>query len=423
MFSRLAKHAAWLLLARLWTHLAMALFTILVARQLGGSGFGEYAFMAALIVIGNMLATFGSDMYLIRAIAAGGRLGQLPAALVLQLGLSALLVASVFLASPLLTFQSVPGAAALRIYSLSLFPLAFFTVFTTALRGEQQMGAYALLNASSASMQALLAAVLYLRAGDLILLAWLLLLAQVVAALLAAFLCARKIPQFWMGWGFSIPALFGLVRASAPLALLSILTIVYQRLVPTLLPFLAGALQTGLFSAAARLVELAKVGHVAAFTAIYPLMAQSREKNAAWFAAFRPSWLVLLGVAALGSLALFLLAGPLVVLLFGQAYGEAVPALRILAWVLLPYTLNMFLSLAFLANGDEAIVTGALAAGLLALAVLTAQWGQAAGPPGAAWAVLSAESLQSTILLYQAARRLRVVAAKPGGVREFPDLS
>jgi Na+-driven multidrug efflux pump len=56
-------------------------------------------------------------------------------------------------------------------------------------------------------------------------------------------------------------------------------------------------------------------------------------------------------------------------------------------------------------------VLGALSAGLLALAFLTAWWGPAWGPQGAAWAVLYAESLQAIILSFQAARRLRGAAA------------
>ena len=47
----------------------MALFTILLARSLGASGFGGYAFMASVVVIGNVLTTFGTDMHLIREIA------------------------------------------------------------------------------------------------------------------------------------------------------------------------------------------------------------------------------------------------------------------------------------------------------------------------------------------------------------------
>ena len=407
MFSHLVKNSAWLFLARLWTQVGMALFIILAARKLGGTGFGEYSFMAAWVVIGNMLTTFGTDMVLIREIAAGGHHRQLPAALILQISLSALFVTGVFLSTPYLTFQSFEGVTALRIYSLSLFPLAFFTVFTTVLRGKQQMGAYAVVNILLTSIQVIAAGIFYFGGFDLVGLAGLLLSTQVIAAILAGILCSVRIPNFWGGWQFSVQDIFLLVNASAPMALLSGLMILYQRLSPALLPFLFGALPAGLFSAAARVVEVAKVGHIAVFTAIYPVMAQRKSRDIDWLQSFRPEWLVLLGAAALASLGMFLLAGPLIGWLFGEEYRPSIPVLKILAWTLLPYTINTFLNLAFLANGDEPVVLGALSASLIALASLTLWLGQAAGPQGAAWAVLYAESIQSAILLLQAARHLR----------------
>lgn len=411
MFTRLVKNSAWLFLARLWTQAGMAVFIILAARQLGGSGFGEYSFMAALVVIGNMLSSFGTDMHLIREIAAAGGARQLPAALFLQASLSVLFVTGVFLVTPHLSFLSLQGATALRIYSLALFPLAFYSVFTTALRGEHQMGAYAALYGLVTFLHLIAGGIFYFAGFDLVGLAILLLSVQVIASLLAGILCSVRVPDFWVGWRFSYRDLRVLVNASAPLALLSGLAILYQRLSPALLPFLSGVLAAGFFSTAARVVEVAKVGHLAVFTAIYPVMAQRRSKQENWFQSYRAEWLALSGVAALACLVLFLMAGPLIAWLFGAEFEPSIPVLKILVWTLLPYTVNNFLSLAFLANGDETAVLGALSAGLLALAFLTAWWGPAWGPQGAAWAVLYAESLQAIILSFQAARRLRGAAA------------
>jgi O-antigen/teichoic acid export membrane protein len=410
MSTKLFRSSAWLFLARLWAQGGMALFIVLAARRLGGSGFGEYSFMAALVVIGNILTAYGTDMHLIREIAVRGSRGQLPAALALQGFLSILFATGVFLAAPHLTFLSSQGALALRIYSLALFPLAFYTVFTTALRGEQQMGVYASLNALVASLQLLAAVIFYFSSFDLVGLAILLLAAQALAAFLAGLLCSLYIPGFWRGWVFSYRDVSRLSRASAPLALLSGLAILYQRLSPALLPFISGIASAGFFSAPSRVVEAAKVGHLAVFTALYPAMAERKGRDRHWFQSYRPEGLALLAVAALASLGCSLLAGPLITWLFGVEYHPSIPVLKILAWTLLPYTVNGFLSLAFLANGDEAAVLAGLSTGLLALAALTAWWGKAGGAQGAAWAVLYAECLQAAVLSFQAARRLRGAA-------------
>lgn len=406
MLPRLFKHSTWLLLARLWTHAGMALFTVVVARQFGGSGFGEYAFMASLMVIGNMLTTFGTDMHLIREIAAREHTRDIPAALAWQVLLSLVLVTAILLTAPHLAFLSAGGVAALRIYSFSLFPLAFFTVFTTALRGKQQMEAYAWLGIALASLQILAVVILVLTTGGLVALAGLLLLMQVLAALLGAVLCSRTIPGFWSGWRLSLRSLQSLVSASAPMAVLSALSVLYARLAPALLPFLAGAFQAGVFSAAARLVEFAKAGQVAVFTALYPMMAESKGQSRDWFTSFRPSWLFLLGAALLASVGVFVFAETLVGLLLGEEYSGSVPVVRVLAWIILPYTMNTFMTLAFLANGDELVVRNALVASLALLVILVAWWGGTAGSVGVAWAAFHAENLHAVILLYQASRRL-----------------
>lgn len=424
MFAHLTHNSLRLLLARLGTQVGMALFTILLARQIGTTAFGEYAFIAAVIVIGNTLTTFGTDMLLIREIAALNDLTQLFPALLLQLALSVLFIAAVFIASRSLPYQWQAVATALQIYSLSLVPLAFFTVFTAALRGKQNMGSYAIVNLSLVALQVVSVICLKWMRGGLITLSILLLLIQVIGAILAGVLCSIQLPNFWKSWRSPLRRMLPLLRASMPIALLALLGILYQRLGLILLPLLGGATVTGWFAAAGRVVEAAKTGHVAVFTALYPLMAQFNTADKSnWFRNFRLPWFLLLGGAVVASFTLYLIAGPLITILYGSGYALSLPLLRILAWVLFPYTVNMFLSLAFLARRQETVIMGALVVGLLSLLVLTVWWEPLAGPVGMAWAVLSAESLQAVYLLgVQAIQFSSEVRAK-GGTHELPDLS
>jgi O-antigen/teichoic acid export membrane protein len=153
MITRLGKNALWLFASRLATQATTVLFTVFVARQLGSASFGVYAFLSAVLFIGNMLTTFGTDMLLMREIAARRALSLLPAAMLLQLGLSLLFILIVGTGAPLFPNQSAISVMAVRIYTLSLIPLAFYTVFTIALRGTENMGLYALLGFASAALQ------------------------------------------------------------------------------------------------------------------------------------------------------------------------------------------------------------------------------------------------------------------------------
>ena len=57
LLSRLARDSLWLLTARIGAQASLVIVTYLLARRLGAEGFGEYAFISALILIANVLTT------------------------------------------------------------------------------------------------------------------------------------------------------------------------------------------------------------------------------------------------------------------------------------------------------------------------------------------------------------------------------
>ena len=69
---------------------------VLLARYLGGEGFGEYALISSVFLIGNAFTTFGMDMILIRTLASKVDSLLLGDGLLVQLLLSALYILGVF---------------------------------------------------------------------------------------------------------------------------------------------------------------------------------------------------------------------------------------------------------------------------------------------------------------------------------------
>jgi O-antigen/teichoic acid export membrane protein len=436
------SQAFWITASRFGSQVLLAMYTIVLARRLGSAGFGGYAFVAAVILLGNTLTTFGTDMHLIRRIAATRDLSALPPALFIQLGLSAVFIAAVLTLSPYLPNQSPDTIRGLQLYSLALIPLAIHTIFTTALRGLSEMGAYAMIVFAGALAQAGLVWFFFPSGGSVYQAASLLLFSHTLTAALAAGLGVLRLPLSWRGWRYSGAEIRTLALASAPVALLAFLGILYQRLSLLLMPTLGGALVTGWFGAAARSVEAAKTIHISAFTALYPQMArlaaedsslasaaplvastrageesasridqsiiETSEKSRKVLGMVPKPLLALLAVGAAIALSLSVFAGPLVILLFGADYTPAVPALRILAWMLIPYTITAYLSLAMLAAGRERIVVRGLVVGLLVLALLLFLLVPLAGPNGAALACLIAELAHAGVLLaYHIPVRLR----------------
>jgi O-antigen/teichoic acid export membrane protein len=421
----LGRNIVWLVFSRFGTQVLAVVFTVLVARRLGSRGFGEYAFIAAAIFLGNALTTFGTDMLLIREIAAGDDLSRLPAALVIQLALSGIFIGAVMLFAPILPNQSPAVVAGLEIYSFALLPLAFFSVFTTALRGKQRMDAYTVLNLAVNLLPAA-AAWLFLRAGSsVVFLALMLLLVQIAGVVIAGWICTVQIPAFWRAWRFSLldaKGVVALIKLTAPIALIALIGILYQKISIAMLSTLDGPALTGWFSAALRVIEASKTVHLAAFTALYPVMAQSAGAGLAggaaltggtpWRGSFNLSWKFLLLGAGLVSTTLFFLAAPLTGWLYGGDFAPAVPALKLLAWILIPFTVNTFYSLFNLANHKEKLVMRVQLAGLVALVVLNSWWIPMWGLSGACLASIVAESAQaglyltSTVDLSRQARRL-----------------
>jgi O-antigen/teichoic acid export membrane protein len=413
------------------------IFAILLARRLGASDFGAYAFIAAIIFVANALTTFGTDMLLIREIAAKDDLSSLPAALTLQLALSILFVAGVWIFGAWIPNQSQETIMALKVYSLSLIPLAFFSVFTIALRGKQLMGVYASLNVVTSVLQ--IGALLILRENNLVLLAIFLVSVQILAALFAGVVCAFVSPRFWQSWhlsNFLLSSAF--LKSTASIAFLAVLTMLYQRLGVSMLSLITHPSDTGIFSAAARIVEASKTAHLAVFAALYPAMAsapslrgvaprattkQSHEQAVDWFALWsRPTGLALMCLAVgamLISLSLFIFANPLVKFLYGSEFISSMSVLQILAWTLIPFTINTYLTLAYLVSKQEHLVGRALVVSVLGMLILNLWWIPLRGPEGAAWASLISECLQAVILLASARSYTRV----SGEAHELSQLS
>ncbi|MBI3176827.1 MAG: oligosaccharide flippase family protein [Chloroflexi bacterium] len=394
---RLGLNSLWLLLARVLTQGLTLVFIALIARRLGVAAFGQYAAMAALVFLGNAVTTFGTDMLLIRETARAGGLTPLaPVALWLQLALSVLWIGSVMGIG--FVFPAVLPAARLPliVYLLSLFPLAFYTVFSALLRAFERMELFLALNLLTALLQTIGAAVLIRSQDDLLRLCAWLTLTQLVAAGLGGVLCSRLVTFAALWRPVRLAEVWALLRVAWPLAALMALALFSQRLSVLMLLPLAGDAATGWFSAAARLVEGLKIGHYAVLGALLPTLSRRSSPEAGRL--FRNSWAALLALSALLALALTLLADPIVMLIYGSRFAPAAHVLRLLAWSLIPYTFSAYLSLDFVTRGLErtvlkvTILGAAVSVGLYTLLI------PQLGASGAAWGMLAGEGALATLL-------------------------
>jgi O-antigen/teichoic acid export membrane protein len=391
MNTTLQRNVIWTVGSRFGSQILAVISGLLLARHLGRAGFGEYAFISAVVMIGNALSTFGTDMVLIRRISAKGDYSDLATGLIIQLLISVIFIAFLFFFC--LMF---PLTSSLMIYGFALIPLSFFTIFTIALRGAQDMQAFSALHFMSGFLQLAAVLVLILEKGNVGFFAVLLLTAQVLSALIGLVLCMVRIDKFFSHWKLRREGIFPLFRASFQMAVIGTLRLVYEKLAVSLLPLLAGVETTGLFSASVRVLDAAKLGHMSALTALYPEMARDRK-----FISQRGGFGLLLFAAGFLSLLIFLFARQIILVLFGDPFVSSTSSLMILAWILIPYFVTSYYSLAFVSLEMEAPVLISLVAGLLLMLALLLRLSPLYGLRGAAIALLSAEVFQALFLSFQ----------------------
>jgi len=394
---RLGLNSLWLFLTRIGSQLLLMVFSVIVARQLGASGFGQLALILSVLTIANVFCTFGIDTLLIRDIARNRAMpvNFLGESVWLQLGISAVAIATIYILTGR-SAQFQPGLAPLVvIYSLALIPLAFYSVFSAALRGYERMDLFLLVNLVIAAFQVLGAVILVTLNGDLEFLIGLMLAVQLIGTVLAGMLCHTRLPGFHLGWQIDFSRMEKLLHAAWPFALLTGIGVVFQRIGILLVAHFLDYSSVGWFSAASRVVEAGKVIHFALLGALLPFLSRSATAESLFIrdSLNRISLYGLLAASFSIALVVSALASPIIQGLYGAGYQPAVEALRILVWGLVPFSFAAWASVNLVTGGQEWRSLQVSAMALLATIMLGIGLIQREGLNGACLAILCGETI------------------------------
>jgi len=423
--ARVGVNSFWLFLSRLASQVLAMLATIMIARFLGQAGFGQYAFFSAIIFTANIFTTFGTDTLLIREIASRHDVSTplLASSLWVQILLSALCITAIFLFSPHLVIGVPDSVLPLQIFSLSLIPLAFFSVYSALLRAYERMDLILLVNLWTTAGLAAGFWITLGHGGNLLSLVSVNLAVQIMAASMAAWLCHRHLPVFKLYQRVDFSMLNRVVRLGWPLALLAGLAVIYQRMGVFILSYQAGASATGWYSAAARIVEAFKFVHLAFFGALFPILARIASSNnysenrigqhQSVTHPWRKWFLRLVLFSLVASTGLTLLAAPVIHLLYGSGFLPSITALQILAWSLIPYTFSARFSLEMVTRRQENHVVIITVLSLACSALLNLALIPRFGVPGASLATVACEVAQALALAILSSTILVKAREKP----------
>lgn len=377
----LGRNSFWLLLARLTAQVLAILLIAIIARRIDVGSFGQFTFIGAVVLIGNTFTNFGTDTYIVREIARTRQTAPLISnALGLQLVLSVLWWIVTLLLGP---------SPALLVYSLSLFPLAVFSVTTATLRGFERMDLVWMLSLSNGVMQVVAA----LLSHDLWTLCLSLLAAQLLVAVFCYWICSASIPDFQL---FPFNRIYPLLKATLPIAVLTLLLVISQRLGVLAVSGILGDSATGIFSSAARVVDGLKLGHYAVLGGLLPILARRTQQSKQ---SFLLGFLFLIGLSLVIAIVLTLLSSSIIRFLFGMSYSPATPLLSTLGWSLIPYTISSFISYDLIAQEQEVTLVKATAASLTLFLVLYIWLIFRYDVTGAVYATLAGETLQAIIFV------------------------
>ena len=375
------RNSFWLLFARITAQGLAILFITLIARNLGVESFGQFTLISTLVLIGNTFTNFGSDTYIIREVARTKQVAPLvPHALGLQLFLSILwIIATLFLA------PSPP----LLLYSLSLFPMAIFSVITASLRAFERMDLVWSLSLIHGFIQMISATI----ASDLWTLCLYLLVGQFLSTAFSYWIACVSLRNFSL---FPTNNIFPLFKTIFPFALLTLFLVLAQRLGVLTVSALLGDSATGIFSSVTRVVDGLKLGHYAILGALLPVISrEARESRES----FRKGFVWLVSLCLLMAVSLSLFSKYVILILYGEKYISATNLLSLLGWSLIPYTISSFISYDLIARRQENILIKATANSLVVLLLLYLWLISAYHLAGAIYAALAGETIQAIIFV------------------------
>lgn len=340
-------------------------FNILVIRSLGAAAFGQYAAVASFGSVFLFIADLGLAPYMVREVA---RLRDAPdgperiraafgnlLALRLLLGLgSALLVVS----AAVLTGRPEVMVLAIALNALNVLIFAVQGSSEAVLQGYERVDL-------TAGIQVIYQ-LIFVSLGALAL--WLgfgyfgLIGATMVGFTVNAAICWRAVARLGVRPGRPRAALWpALLRASFPFGVIGLTLGLSYRFDSVLLNIFWGDTTTGYYNAAYNLIfSLVTLSNVLN-TALYPSLArQATVAPQTLPQVYERTLRYLLLVAAPLAVGGWLLAGPLVALVFGPDYAASASLLRVLIWVVPLMFCSEFLGYVVVIAGREARVARAI---------------------------------------------------------------
>ncbi len=371
--------------------------TCALARDLGGSGFGQIAVAMAAVSILLSVGELGFARYTVRELMKPG--GDQPA--VLGITITARLIVSAALFIGLIAWvgwRKPEGALLLVIYGTQLLtnPATEVLAWLEA-RGRVSQSIIAQFTGFIISAACIAAGIwnqapLWFFALTYALEGWVF----IFLSALVFRLCGGRVQ--WTSFRFS--RAFALISRSWPELASQAALILLFRLDTMMIEWLRGAEEAGIYGAAVRVSEMAYFMPGILATLFLPRLLQDRQSTAACFEKSVVDYFSASVVLACGVAAVLLLLSPWMEFAFGSEFTRSAEMLRVHAWAFIPYAIGIARTQILTVEDKLAANVTSVIVAVSVNAWLNLLWIPAYGGLGAAWATLVSYTLAWVVWTY-----------------------
>jgi O-antigen/teichoic acid export membrane protein len=416
MKRRIAKNTTALFATRIINQVAGFLLVVYASRRLGVEDFGKYSFVVAFYLVFELISFFGLQNYLPREIGrrreeAGKYFVH---AAVLVGGVSLLMVGIMNGAAAVYGLAHDTYLAAV-VASLGLVPASLGAAAESSFIGIEKAEFITLLTFIKRTLVTTISILaLWLGHGVVALL-------LVRAAVEAASACFSVPLCVWQTRGAGVrldwPFFGKLLRGAMPFAGLAILASIYWRLDILLLQRIVGPTEVGIYSASYRLVFLLALVPESFMNAVYPNLARTWREDRPQFVRLADRSLRYLVAFALPAVAgAFVLAKPVVLLIYEADFARSVTVFSILIFAIIPLYMNNVFYRALFAAEQQLRSVIILIVNIVVMAgaalYLIPRWG-AVGAAAALLISLAAALIQNYFFTFALVYRSRLGSAVP----------
>lgn len=371
--------------------------TCVLARYLGGSGFGQIAVAMAAVSVLSSIGELGFARYTVRELMKQGA----DQSAVLGITITARFIVSASLFAGLIAWigwRKPEGTLLLVVYGLQLLtnPATEILSWLEA-HGRVSQSVIAQFTGFIVSAACIAAGIWY-RAP-----LWFFALTYALEGWIFISLCAFVFHQCGgsVKWGaFQFSRAFALVSRSWPELASQAALILLFRLDTMMIEWLRGTEEAGIYGAAVRVSEMAYFMPGILATLFLPRLMQDRQSTAECFEKSVVDYFSASAMLAFAVAAGLLLLSPWMSVAFGSGFSRSSEMLRVHAWAFIPYAIGIARTQVLTVEDKLAANLPSVIVAVAVNAALNMLWIPAHGGVGAAWATLVSYTLAWVVWTY-----------------------